>query len=162
MTDVEHMGHSGHLNDELLSDLLQVMAAVPNIDAIFAIIHHGQRLLAGSVLQDARKSGFDVHYGGVRGDESYVSILPAPDGGSPHWVPIPAEKLSIPLVPPGESQSVGYLVLRKDGQRALALAGRRDNGRVTWSGNGDLIDQVSHLLADLGVLRRQKVPSNGQ
>jgi len=84
-----------------------------------------------------------------------------PDSGSSHWVPIPPAKLSIPLVPPGESQSIAYLVLRKDGQLALALAGRRNNGRVTWSGNGDLIDQASHLLAEVGVLRRQKNPSSG-
>jgi len=95
-----------------------------------------------------------------RGNVRLILLVLA-DSGSSHWVPIPPAKLSIPLVLPGESQSVGYLVLRKDGQRALALAGRRNNGRVTWSGNGDLIDQVSHLLVNLGVLKRQKVPSNG-
>jgi hypothetical protein len=94
-------GSSGALNKEILSDLVQIQTTIgADIDAIVALIHHDGRLLAGLVLQDALKSGFALHDGGVPADIGYISILPAPDSGSSHWVAIPPDKLSIPLMPP--------------------------------------------------------------
>jgi hypothetical protein len=150
-------GSSDALNKEILSDLVQIQTTIgADIDAIVALIHHDGKLLAGPVLQDALKRGFALHDRGVPVDKGYISILPDPASGSPHWKTIPQEELSIPLMPPEETQPLAYLVLVSDGQLALALAGRRHDGRIGWSGNGDLIDHIAQLLAELGVLKRHR------
>jgi hypothetical protein len=153
----EVAGSSDALNKEIISDLIQIQTAIgADIDAIVALIHHDGRLLAGPVLQDALMSGFALHDGGAPVDKGYICILPDPASGSPHWKTIPPAELSIPLFPPDEDQPVAYLVICPDGRHALALAGRRDGGHVSWSGNSDLIDRVTKLLADISVLTRTR------
>jgi len=148
---------SDALNEEIISDLMQIQTAIgADIDGVVAIIHHDGGLIAGSVLQDALKSGFALHDGLVPVDKGYISILPDPASGSPHWKSIPPEELSIPLFPPEGDQPGAYLVICPDGRHALALAGRRDGGRVGWSGNSVLIDRVTRLLADVGVFNRTR------
>jgi hypothetical protein len=145
------------METEIVNDLLQVQAAAQNIYVVIAIIHHRGKLLAGPVLQDALLSSFALHDGGVPVDKGYISILPDPASSTQHWKSIPPEKLAIPLSPPPGDQPVAYLVLCAGGQHALALAGRRDGGRVCWSGNADLIDMITHLLADVGILNRSHI-----
>lgn len=150
-------GSSDALNKEIISDLIQIQAAVGgDIEGVVALIHHDGRLLAGLVLQDALKSGFAFHIGGKPADTAYVSVLPDPASGSPHWKSIPPEELSIPLFPPNEDQPVAYLVVCPDGQHAVALAGRRNAGQVGWSGNSVLIDGITQLLAEVGVLHMER------
>jgi hypothetical protein len=80
--------------------------------------------------------------------------FPDPVRQSSQWVSIPPAELSIPLFPADEDQAVAYLVICPDGCHALALAGRRSSGCVTWSGNVVVIDAITNLLADVGTLKR--------
>jgi hypothetical protein len=142
----------GSLDKEIINDLLQIQMAVNDTDAVIAIIHFDGGLRAGVIQQDAKNAGFAFHDGGV--PVSYMSMIMVPDPAqhSGRWAAIPAMKLSIPLMPPDDNQPLAYLVLCKDGRRALALAGRRHGGRVGWSGNSELIGWVESMLAEIGIL----------
>jgi hypothetical protein len=144
----------GSLDKEIITDLLQIQMAVDSIDAVIAIIHFDGGLHAGVLLQDAKNAGLAFHDGGVPVPYMSMIMVPDPAQHSGRWAAIPAAKLSIPLMPPDENQPLAYLVLCKGGRSALALAARRDNGHLGWSGNSELIGWIASMLADIGVLRR--------
>jgi hypothetical protein len=154
-------GSSDALNKEIISDLLQIQTTIgADIDAIVALIHYQGGLRASLVQRDAEKSGLTVHDGGVPAKHVSIIAVPDPTRHSSKWVAIPPAKLSISLSPPPGDQPVAYLVICASGRHALALAGHRDGGLVCWSGNADLIDMITHLLADVGILNRSHISTS--
>jgi hypothetical protein len=145
------------LEKEIIRDLLQVQDMVADdIDGIVALIHSQGGLKASPVLRNAAKTGFRVTVGGAPPERVSMITAADPMRYPGQWTTIPSEELLIPLLPPGEDQPVSYLVVCADGN-ALAFAGRRQDGHVTWSANANLIDVITELLADVGVLRETHI-----
>jgi hypothetical protein len=144
------------LEKEITQDLLQVQDMVAdNIDGIVALIHSQGGLKASAVLRDAEKTGFRLTVGGAPAGRVSMITAADPMRYPGQWTTITSEELSVPLFPPGEDQPVVYLAVCPDGY-ALAYAGRRQDGQVTWSANLELIDGIAGLLADAGVLKETK------
>jgi hypothetical protein len=143
------------MSDEIATDVVQITIASPDIEYVVGVIQWQNKLLAGPVFQpnifplNLRDGETPVHVNGI-------AILPAPatapDG---HWRPIelkvtPKKNGS----PTTEDTPVMYLVARKQaGGTGVVFPSRfYSSGRVQWSGNPEVIDEVRRALVKAGIL----------
>lgn len=135
----------------IISDLLQIKASTTDITVVIALVQHKAAVRAAVVLQDAAQAGLRFNDGGESAPVS-MTVVPDLDQNASGWVAIPANRLQVADIGAGVTEPVAYLVIRTDGSAGLALAPQKPSGRIGWSGNGELITEITKLLADIGLL----------
>ena len=143
------------MSDEIAIDVAQITLASPETEYIIGIIQWQGQLRAGPVYQpnifplEFHDRGTPVNVGGV-------SILPEPaTAAKGHWRPI--ELKATPKengIATKADMPVMYLVaLKQAGGAGVAFPSRFDSsGRVRWSGNPEVIDEVRRALVKAGIL----------
>ena len=138
------------MKQEIISDLCQIINAMPTAEYIVAMIQWRAKSLAGIVYQPAP---FTVIAGS--GIARGMSVIPVPGDIPDHWVPI-----ELPVFPARngvrltDDMPVFYFVhLRGNGGNGLVIPGRHDKtGRIQWSGNDVIIDEMAVTLAVAGIM----------
>jgi len=140
---------------EIINDVTQILAVCQGIMGITAIIMYDGTLRASVVLHDALLAGVHLLDGGTSGD-GYMGIIGDPTRCPERWKPIP----TVGFVAPSRNDEpvfpTCYFVLLGDGCYGLALPGRMNSGTIGWSGNEQLLANVALILADVGILNRER------
>jgi hypothetical protein len=140
---------------EILSDVIQILAACQGITGITAIIMYDGSLRASLVLHDPLLAGVHLLDGDTSG-VAYMGIIEDPARCPDRWRPIPTVGFLAPSRNDEPVFPTCYFVLLKDGRYGLALPGRMNSGDVGWSGNEQLLTKVAHILAGTGILHMER------
>jgi hypothetical protein len=130
-------------------DLWQIFCACPDIEGVYAIAYYQGGMWATLALCDTVAAGIELHDGSPRRpDLSVMSIIENPRTRPQLWKRLPDHLTSQPQTDVEPFIPWGYFIIRKDdGRCGLALSGLQNDGRIRWSGNEELIDEFSKLLA---------------
>jgi hypothetical protein len=94
--------------------------------------------------------------GGTDSGDEYMGMIEDPARCPERWKPIPTLGFLAPARKDELVFPTCYFVLLGDGRYGLALPGRRNGGRLGWSGNEQLLTKVALILADAGILRMER------
>lgn len=139
-------------------DLMQILAACPDLTSVHAIAYYKGELWTSLVLADTDAFGIEFRDGHPQPpDVSVVSIIESPETHPHLWRKLPDDEItatpcSSPFVPKS------YFVLRKNDQGCgLAISSLSNEGRFGWSGNAEMINTFGKMISQCGVgLRREK------
>jgi hypothetical protein len=144
------------MSSEIVLDVAQITIASPETEYVIGIIQWQGKLLAAPVYQP-NILPLEFHDGGTPVNVGGVSILPPPANAPQdrHWRPI---ELTLTPKKNGiattENMPLMYFSVLKQGDAGVALPSRLDGsgGRVRWSGNSEVIDEVRRALVKAGIL----------
>ena len=130
-------------------DLWQILAACPDVEGVYAIAYFDKAMWACLALCDTTAAGIELYDGSPRRpDLSMMSIIENPATRPDLWKRLPDKYTLQPQTEVEPFIPWGYFILRQDdGGCGLAISGLSHNGCIRWSGNEELIDEFSKLLA---------------
>ena len=133
----------------MLRDLWQILAACPDVEGVYALAYYQGGMWATLALCDTAAGGIELHDGSPRKPAvSVMSIIENPSSHPHLWKRLPDKYTAHPQTDVEPFIPWGYFIIRKDdGGCGLALSGLQNDGRIRWSGNEELIDEFSKLLA---------------
>jgi hypothetical protein len=139
-----------HIRQEIISDLCQIIDGMPVTEYVVAMVQWRGRQLAGIVYEPC-----PIQIVGPSGVARGVSVIPSPEKVADHWFPV-----ELPVFPARngvrltDDMPVFYFThVRGNGGNGLVIAARHDKtGRIQWSGNEAIIDEVAVMLAAAGVI----------
>jgi hypothetical protein len=144
------------MSSEIVMDVAQITLASAETEYVIAVIQWQGKLLAAPVYQpnifplEFHDRGTPVNVGGV-------SILPEPATAPQdrHWRPIDlkATPKENGIATKADTPVMYLVALKQAGGAGVAFPSRFDSsGRVQWSGNPEVIDEVRRALVKAGIL----------